>query len=246
VQRGAWGDREHWRWKHGERPGFSPEDVVLAVAGDEVIGSFHGAVLPLKLEEGLVVPMSFDGDYAVLPEYRKRDVAVRAHDLTDERLRARHVVFRGGFTSRELNERLYHRRFGYVFVPGVTTQYRKILGPGPLAPRVTALGESLCARPAVRRALARPLTMALAIPDFPPCHLVLGASGFRLERGPAPARVPDAELRLPYPLLAALGSGGRPPAGTLARAFLAGHLSFRARLTAWPRIFGLALALLRR
>ncbi|HWN83456.1 MAG TPA: GNAT family N-acetyltransferase, partial [Candidatus Udaeobacter sp.] len=160
VQHGAWGSEALWRWRHGGRPGFRSDEVVLAMVGDELVGSFHSAVLPMKLEDGLVVPMSFDGDYAVLPEYRKRDIVVQAHELTDERLRARQVVFRGGFTSRELNERLYHRRFGYVFVPGVTTQYRKILGPGPLAPRVTALGESICMRTAVRRALAQPLKVA--------------------------------------------------------------------------------------
>jgi hypothetical protein len=193
--------------------------------------------------------MSFDGDYAVLPEFRKQDIAIQAHDLTDQRLRVRKVVFRGGFTSRELNERLYHRRFGHVFVPGVTTQYRKILGPGPLAPRVKALGESLGARPAVRRALSQPLEVAIAIPDFPPCYVVLEAHGFRLERGFASGASdgqPDAWLRLPYSLLAALGNGGRPALGPLFRALLTGRLSFRARPSAWPRFLGLALALLRR
>jgi len=243
VQRGAWGDEALWRWRHAARPGFRSEEVVLAMVGDTVVGSFHGAVLPLKLEDGLVVPMSFDGDYAVLPEHRKRDIPVQAHDLTDERLRARQVIFRGGFTSRELNERLYHRRFGYVFVPGVTTQYRKILGPGPLAPRVAALGESVCMRTAVRQALARPMVVSLAIPDFPACHLVLASQGFRLERGPAPA--PDVKLRLPYSLLASLG-GGMPPFGVLARAFLKGQLSVSVRPTAWSRVLVLALALFRR
>jgi len=244
VQRGAWGDEALWRWRHAARPGFRSEEVVLAMAGDEVVGSFHGAVLPLKLEDGLVVAMSFDGDYAVLPEHRKRDIAVRAHDLTDERLRARQVVFRGGFTSRELNERLYHRRFGYVFVPGVTTQYRKILGPGPLAPRVAALGESVCTRTAARRALVRPMVVALEITDFPSCHLVLTDQGFRLERGPAPG--PDVKLRLPYSLLASLGGGGMPAFGVLARAFLRGQLSVSVRPSAWSRVLALALALLRR
>jgi len=244
VQRGDWGDEALWRWRHAARPGFRSDEVVLATVGDAVVGSFHGAVLPLKLEDGLVVPMSFDGDYAVLPEHRKRDIAVQAHDLTDDRLRARHVVFRGGFTSRELNERLYHRRFGYVFVPGVTTQYRKILGPGPLAPRVVALGESVCMRTAVRRALARPLVMALEIPDFPACHMVLAADGFRLERGMAPA--PDVKLRVPYQLLASVGGGGMPPMGALARALVRRQLWVSARPGAWSRVFALGLALLRR
>ena len=47
--------------------------------------------------------------------------------VTEERLLARGVTLRGGFTSRELNDRFYNKQFGYLFVPSVTRQYRRIL-----------------------------------------------------------------------------------------------------------------------
>jgi hypothetical protein len=241
CQRGAWGAAAHWRWKHRDRPGFVPEDVLVARAGGAVVGCFHGAVLPLKLEEGLVVPMSFDGDYAVLPEHRGRDIPAAAHDRSDERLARRGVVFRGGFTSRELNERFYHKRFGYVFVPGVTAQFRKYLGPGPLAPRVAALGERLLARPALRRALARPFVVDLAIEGFPPCHLEMAGTGFRLERGAAPR--PDLCVWLPYALLTVFAGGERPGAAALARLILGGRLRASGLVRSAPRLAALALAL---
>jgi hypothetical protein len=88
------------------------------------------------------------------------------------------------------------------------------------------------------------MVVALEIPDFPSCHLVLADQGFRLERGLA--RGPDVKLRLPYSLLASLGGGGMPPFGVLARAFLKGQLSVSVRPTAWLRVLALALALFRR
>ncbi len=244
CQEGAWGDEALWRWKHRERPGFNPADVVVARKGGEVVGCFHGAVLELKLEEGFTVPMSYDGDFAVIPAYRGRDLAVRAHDRSGAELRARHVVFRGGFTSRELNAKLYHRRFGYVFVPGVTTQFRKYLGPGPLVPRVADLGERLLSRPALRRALSRPLTVDLVIAGFPACHVVLTAAGFRLERGPAVRA--DLRARMSYLLLTSFAGGEAPGPGTLLHAIGRGELRIGGLVRSAPRLFALALALLRR
>ncbi len=244
CQREGWGDATWWRWKHGHRPGFRDDEVLVARADGKAIGCFHGGVLELKLEAGLHVPVSFDGDFAVLPAYRGHDVAVRAHDLTDERLRARHVVFRGGFTSRELNERLYHRRFGYVFVPSVTTQFRRYLGPGPLAPRVKDLGARLLERPALRRALRHPLVVDLEIESFPPCHVVLAASGFRLERGAAES--PNLRVRMPYGLLTRFAGGELPPPGVLFHAVGRGELAAKGLLRSAPRVLALALAVLRR
>jgi hypothetical protein len=245
CQPGEWGDEASWAWKYRDRPGFIADDVVAARSGGKVVGCFHGAVLPLKLEEGLVVPMSFDGDYAVLPEHRGRDIPLAAHDLIDERLRARHVVFRGGFTSRELKERFYHRYFGYVFAPVVTTQYRKYLGPGPLAPRVAALGERLLDRPPVRRALERGLVIDLEIPGFAASNLELSAAGFRLAHGAAAAA--DLRARIPYWLLTSFASGGeRPRPGAILRALCGGRIRAHGLFRSAPRLIALGLALLRR
>ena len=118
----GWQDEAYWRWKHLSRPGFIQQDVVTAYVDGKMIGCFHGAILPLRLEPGLEVPMSFDGDLAVLPAYRGRGIPTLAHNLlivTDRRLLERGAVLRGGFTSRELNENFYHKQFGYIFVPTV-------------------------------------------------------------------------------------------------------------------------------
>jgi hypothetical protein len=241
---GAWGDETFWRWKHGGRPGFRPADVVVARSAGAIVGCLHSAVLDLKIEEGLTVPMSFDGDCAVLSGAHGDDIAACAHDLSGAEFRARGVVFRGGFTSREQNERFSHRRFGHVLVPGVTTQFRKYLGPGALAPRVAELGARLLARPAFRRALRRPFAVDLAIDGFPPCHAVLAADGFRLERGRAPGA--DLRARLTYLLLTEFADREFPRPGVVFHAVGRGELAVAGLLRAAPRLVALAVAYLRR
>jgi len=235
----GWGDVAAWRWKHRNRPGFQPGDVRIAEAGGDAIACFHFALLPIKLEDGIEVMVSVDGDFAVLHEHRRAGIPLRLIDATDPELRARGAVLRGGFTSEELNERFYNRRFGQVFVPAVTTQYRKILGPGPLVPRVAALGERLLTRRRLRAALGRPIVVALDIVGFPACHLVLASTGFTLARGRA-ARS-DWRLRLPYETLTTLADDP----GTFARRVASGLLTGRVRIGGWlrglPRLAGAAL-----
>lgn len=244
CRRGAWGDAAFWRWKHGGRPGFCPADVLVARTAGEIAGCFHGAVLDFKIEEGLSVPMSFDGDFAARPVHDGPAAAARAHDLSHAELSARGVVLRGGFTTREENARFFHPRFGYTLAPEVTIQFRRYLGPGALAPRVTELGTRLLARPALRRALRCPLVIDLAIAGFPPCHAVLAAGGFRLERGAAAGA--DLRARLSYLLLTEFAGRELPRLGVVFHAMGRGELAVEGFLRAAPRLAALALAYLRR
>ena len=240
---GSWGDPAYWRWKHGGRPGFRPADVLVARAGGEIAGCFHGAVFDFKIEEGLAVSMSFDGDFAALAALDGAAVAARAHDATQAELAARGVVLRGGFTTRAENASFFHPRFGYTLAPEVTIQFRKYLGPGALAPRVAELGAQLLARPAVRRALRRPLVIDLTIAGFPPCHAVLAAAGFRLERGAAAAA--DLRVRLSYLLLTAFAGRDFPHWGVFLHAMGRGELAVSGLWRSAPRLAALAMASLR-
>ncbi len=243
IQGDRWGDLTWWNWKHRDCPGFRADDIIVGRVAGEVVACLHATVLEVRIAPGLTLPVSFDSDLAVLPARRGQDLGARARDLSSERLRARHVVFRVGFTSRALNENYFHPRFGHVLVPGVTTQYRKHLGPGSLAPRVAELGARLVARPAVRGALRRPLVVDLAIGGFLPCHVVLAAHGFELVRGAAER--PDLRARLPYALLASLADGGLPHPRVLLRALGRGELRVGGLLRTAPRLLALALALAR-
>ena len=225
----GWGDVAMWHWKHRQRPGFRAEDVRLAVVDGETVGCFHFSLMPVRLEDGLEVLVSVDGDFGVVPERRRAGIPLALIDLTDPQLRERGAVLRGGFTSEELNDRFYNRNFGQVFIPSVTTQFRKILGPGPLMPRVAALGERLLERPRVRAALRRPMTVQLVIDGFPDCHLILAESGFRLERGTA-ARS-DWRLRLPYSVLTKLADGP----DVFLKAVHGGFWAGKVRLGGWLR-----------
>lgn len=233
--RQGWDDVAVWRWKHLRRPGFVPEDVVTAFVDDEMVGCFHGAVLPIRLDPGLEVPMSFDGDFAVLADQRGKGIPNAAHDLTDRDFIRRGIVLRGGFTSRELNERFYHKRYGYVFVRSVDKRFRKFLDVRSLKPKVEALGNRLLANARIRRALAaQPMFIDLNIDRFPPCHLELTDKSFALLEG----RASDSqlELRAPYEFLIALSRGR----GRLVRAILfdvlRGRLRARGLFRLLPRV----------
>jgi hypothetical protein len=240
CQAHGWGDQEFWRWKHVDRPGFEMDDVYVAVAGRKIVACAHWAVRPVEIEPGLVLPMSFDGDFAALPAYRGLEAPFRAYLEGERSLAARGAVLRGGFTSSTLNERFYRPRFGYDFAASVTGQYRRYLGPGPLAERVSALGERLLARPRVRRALANPLDIELTIERFPICLLVLAASGFELMRGASPQA--SLHLRIPYRLLTMFAGGSRPGTGALVRSLLGCRVGIRELLRVMLRLFGLARA----
>ena len=196
----GWGNEELWRWKHSKRPNFVSDDVTIAYVNRQMAGCFHHAVLSLRLEDGLEIPMCFEGDFAVLLEFRKLGIPLQAHDLADRRLLAAGVILRGGFTSRELNERFYHKQFGYIFAPTVTTEFRKILGLPPLQAKVRRAGERLVAVQRIRKALAiYPLLIDLVINRFPDCHLEVTDHGLELRQGFA--GVPHLRLTLPYQVL---------------------------------------------
>jgi len=231
----GWGDEKFWRWKHVCRSGFVKEDVVVASVNNEMVGCFHGAVLPLTLEAGLEVPMNFEGDFAVLPEYRKLGIPDQAHDLISHRLLERGVMLRGGFTSKELNERFYHKRFGYIFVPTVTTQFRKILGLGLLQQKVEAYGKRLLAHSRVRQALNRqPLMLNLRLENFPPCHIEATEQFIRLREGSS--LTSDLDVRLPYGTLGALVQDEVTLARSIILNFLIGRLRIRGLLRKGPRL----------
>jgi hypothetical protein len=232
----SWGqsDLEHWRWKHWRRPDFNPEDILTARSHDRLVGCFHGAVFSLRIAPGVTVSASYDGDYAVLPEARGNDLTGRAYAATDPELAHRGVALRGGFTSKELNERHYGKKYGYVFVPTATGQFRKFIGLGPLRAKLKAVGERALTRPRLRRALARrPLSVGLAIGGLPEAILHCTEQGFALVE--APAQGASISVDLPYPVLARLPDGTTK----FALEFL------RAILKREARIRGMATALLR-
>jgi hypothetical protein len=232
----SWGgsDLEHWRWKHRDRPGFNPDDILAAWSDDHVVGCFHGAVFPLRIAPGVTVSTSYDGDYAVLPAARGNDLTGRAYAATDRELVRRGVALRGGFTSQELNERHYGKKYGYVFVPTATGHFKKFIGLGPLRIKLEALGERALARPRLRKALARrPLAVGLAIGGLPEAVLHCTEEGFTLIE--APAHEASVSVDLPYRVLATLPDG----ATRFVREFV------RALLRRKARIRGFATALLR-
>ncbi len=243
-QRHGWNSEDTWRWKYSARPGFRPEEVVTAHTDGRMVACLHTAVLPVKLEDGLEILVSFDGDFAVLPEFRRRGLLFDAYDVTDRRLLARHVSLRGGFTSPELNIRFYQKHFGMVFMPSVTTQFRKHLGLGPLRPRVKALGDALLDRPRIRAALAsRPLTVDLRVEGLPDGHLVFAGDGFRLEHGAA--TTPDLSVRSPYILLATLADSPSSVVKVAIVSLLRGRLRVRGLLRQGPRLLGIIASVLR-
>jgi hypothetical protein len=64
-----------WIWEHPERPGFTPDEVLTVNYGGTMVACFHGAILPLRLADDLVLPVSLDEDFAVFPEHRGGDIA---------------------------------------------------------------------------------------------------------------------------------------------------------------------------
>jgi hypothetical protein len=240
----GWGTDALWRWKHRDRPGFVDRDVLAARAGDEVVGCFHSGILPLTIDEGLALPVCFDGDLAITREFRGRGIPVDVRDASERRLFEERVPIRGGFTSLELNARLYEPYFDFIFVPTVTTEFRKVLGVGPLQPRVERLGETLLARPRLRGALARrPLVVDLEVDGIGPCHLALTGARFALNRGPAGR--PDLAVRLPYAVVASLADGVSALARTLLREAARGRVRVTGLVAAGPRLLALLASLAR-
>jgi hypothetical protein len=196
-------DLGDWQWKHLHRPGFSPEDVVVVLdPGGDIIACFHSAILALHLGDGLVTCASVDGDFVVDPRHRGSNIPTPALQLNDARLLRAGVTLRGGFTTEELNRRFYNKRYGYVFVPPSSSNYRRLLTVAALRPAVEKLGARLVRGRAVSALLgATPLQVNLRIATMPPCHVELRADGFDLREGTHPD-VP-LTLTVPYRLIAA-------------------------------------------
>jgi len=175
------------------------------------------------------VPMCFEGDFAVLPEYRRAGLPLQAHDLINPRLLDAGVILRGGFTSRELNEKFYHRHFGYVFAPTVTTGFRKILGLGPLQQKIARLNEHLFkSGKHVRVFRGMGLTVDLTIDQFPPSHLEISEHGIALLAGFAPSS--NMKVRLPYSFLVASRRGMIPFVFALISEMLRGRIRLKGLL----------------
>ncbi len=197
-----WGDGEYWCWKHSSRPGFLPADVVVCTAADKPIACFHLAVRSIRLEPGLDIRCSVEGDFAINPEARGTGIPQKAYRHVAPRLVARSVLVRTGFSSRDLYERVYKPQFGHAMVPFVTAQYRKILSDRALRAKLEDFGDTLRRRFWLARFLQRPpLTIRLEIAGFQPCDLVLtsdSSSCAAIGSGP-----PDVRINMPYRLLTA-------------------------------------------
>jgi GNAT superfamily N-acetyltransferase len=221
----AWGNESFWRWKHSLRPDFSPEDVSVSLVDGEIVGCYHGAILPVRLEDGLDVPMCVEGDFAVLPEYRKMGLPLEAHDLADKRLLEAGVILRGGFTSQALNERFYHRQFGYIFAPTETVRFVKILGLDPLREKVTQLSERLLKNGILSEVFKGiHLIVDVVFDQLPPAHLEMSEKSLVLV--PGVAQAPHMRVRIPYGLLVHARHG----LFTLFLALLRGMLSGRVQV----------------
>jgi hypothetical protein len=239
-----WDNIDKWRWKHCNRPGFSNKDIITARANDRMVACFHGATLILKLEPGITVPASFDGDFAVLPEFRGLHIPSRVHDLTDRRLKESGVALRGGFTSLALNERFYHKQFGYVFVPTSSINFRKIIGLKPLREKIEALGEHLNADPAFSSTLAdHPVSINFDVEGFTPFNIRFTDKAFSLIDG----YYDEAEMfiKAPYNVIMKLSEGISPFVKSSISNLLLGKLRIRGLLRARKSLFQLLRAAVR-
>jgi len=241
----GWGNESLWRWKHSLRPGFSPDDVTVSVIDGEIVGCFHGAILPVRLEDGLDVPMCVEGDFAVLPEYRKMGIPLEAHDLADERLLEAGVILRGGFTSQELNERFYHRQFGYIFAPTETVRFVKILGLDPLQEKVRELSERLLKNGILSELFKGiHLIIDVALDQLPPAHLEMSEKSLALV--PGVAQTPHMQVRISSGLLARARRGPFSLFLAVLRGMPSGNVRVRGLLRNLPTLCRLIVRLVKR
>jgi hypothetical protein len=193
---------QDWRWKHASRPGFTNEDVVTVSRDGEMVACFHGAVLPLHLGDGLEVLADFDGDFVVAPEHRRKDIPTVAVHLNSERLLDLGVALRGGFTTEALNRRFYQKRYGYVFVPSASLDFRRLLTVEALRPKATRLGARLLGGRRLPAAVGdRPLIANVSVAGLPDCWAELGSEGLVLHDGWSDGA--ELSVRVPYRLVAA-------------------------------------------
>jgi len=160
----------------------------------------------LVLEPGLYVQASLGGDLAVLPEFRRKGLVEKAHQIFSKELYDRGVAVRCSFTSPELHSRVYSKKLAHVFVPTVTATYRKILSSSLLATKILVYVDSLKNHWVAQRILRDgPLTIALRIPQYDPCVFVLTqqcATLIPVFKG----RV-DVDITLPYRAVAGARTG---------------------------------------
>ena len=241
----GWGNESLWRWKHSLRPGFSPDDVTVSVIEGEIVGCFHGAILPVRLEDGLDVPMCVEGDFAVLPEYRKMGIPLEAHDLADKRLLEAGVILRGGFTSQALNERFYHRQFGYIFAPTETVRFVKILGLDPLQEKVRELSERLL-NSGILSELFKGIHLIIdvALDQLPPAHLEMSEKSLALV--PGVAQTPHMQVRISSGLLARARRGPFSLFLAVLRGMPSGSVRVKGLLRNLPPLCRLIVRLVRR
>jgi hypothetical protein len=238
--RQKWGDSAFWRWKHCMRPGFSPRDVLVYTSGEAVIGCWHMASYSLQLAPRLELLCSFDGDYALDPDWR--GIGIRIKDpATLQEMRGmaqRGVVVRFAFTSQTLYERLYQNKLGWHRVPTVTTGYRKLLNDRAIRSRLQAAGARLLQNLFVQRLVrSGPLVIQVEVRGFSTCSLVIESSAARCQEGLLSD--PDLIVRIPYKALTITISRGIPLRGLLVliRAFLCGQVRVRGLTRfAWRRV----------
>jgi hypothetical protein len=197
-----WGDGDFWRWKHASRPGFLPADVAVFTDEGTPVACFHVSVRSLHLLPGLEIPCSIEGDFAVRSELRGAGLPQQAYLYAAPRLADRSVVLRIGFSSPELYNRVYKRKFGHRMLSSVTTQYRKILSDRALRGKLQEFGDKLRSRPSWQRMLKHSAaTIRIDVAGFQPCSLVLTHDASHCTGDLPPS--PDMSLRMPYRVLAA-------------------------------------------
>jgi hypothetical protein len=227
-----WGDGDFWRWKHSGRPGFVPADVAVFTDEGTPVACFHVSVRSLHLLPGLDVPCSIEGDFAVLSELRGAGLPQQAYLYSAPRLADRSVVLRVGFSSPELYNRVYKRKFGHRMIRAVTAQYRKILSDRALRGKLQEFGDKIRSRPSWQQMLKhRAATIRIDVAGFQPCSLVLTRDSSHCT-GELPPR-PDLSLRMPYSVLAAPRMRPLPAMFAVARAVFSGQV----RATGLLRLF---------
>lgn len=223
---GTWGSRtaEFWHWRHRHRPGAEDEDITLIEIEGTIVGCIHGGVHEVKLDRHRVVHMSIEGDYAVLPSHRGRSLTDLAHEWSNRYLLRRGVALRSSFARHELNEGLYRKRFGYVYVPSVDVRYSKRLSIERYRRRLDAIGRRSVQKTWLREALQRrPFIVNLDIDGKERFHVAIAPQGFALAQGHTAGA--DFELCVPRAVVNASARRG----GALSRALLAAVVSGRVR-----------------
>jgi hypothetical protein len=230
-----WGNEALWNWKHLHRPGFTPEDVTVACMSGKMVGCFHEAILPFKVEPGLEVLINLEGDFGILPECRKLGIPDQAHDLCSPRLLARGVMLRGGFTSSELNDRFYHKRFGYVFVPSTNLAFRKTLNSKLLFAKLERYAGMALDAFKMRQVFRHlKLVTTLQVEDFPPCQIEATDALIRITEGIS--QTPHLTIQITYADLVAMQRGPGPFIKSAVTNFVLGRFRIRGLLRTSLRV----------